>query len=221
LTAACGERPASVLDVGCGYGRLSRALRSARADVRVAGVDLSPTFARLYPGYAGGPAVVGQLEALPIRAACFDLVLLVTTIMYVSEAQRADVVRQCLAALRPEGRLLLVETGRRGREISSGFGLLTRVARLFGGVETSVDTGGHAFAALEVEALIARAGGEVQRRSGVAAFTVLLPLLVVLSRLGAEAAVTALLRRCTPSARASDYSLHMCYEVRRAPAGAG
>src|SRR6516165_6194865 len=50
-------RPESVLEVGCGYGKLLRALR-ARLDIPLVGVDFSPTQLAQARGYlAGLPAI--------------------------------------------------------------------------------------------------------------------------------------------------------------------
>ena len=208
--------PLRVLDVGCGYGRLSQALQQVDARVRPIGIDVAPTFASLYQHETSGAAIVNDLRGLPLRAATCDLVLLVTTLMYVPAARRALLLSECLRVLKPEGRLLVIETSRHGQQIYSAFGLLTLLAKMFHYLDASVHTDGYAFSYPEIDELVQAAGGAIIRRSGAVRFTILLPFMLVLSRFGSDRFVERLLRACSPSVGAKKYSVHICYEVRRA-----
>jgi SAM-dependent methyltransferase len=216
IDGLAGAATLCVLDVGCGYGRLSREVRRAAPRARLVGLDVSATFAGLYARETGGEPVVSDLDGLPLQAGRFDLILLVTTLMYLHPRARQRLVTECLAALAPEGRMLIIENSRHGRWIYSGFGLIPLLARVAGWLDTSVETGGHAFTYPEIERLVDQAGGEVVRRTGVVAFTFLVPVMLVLARIGGEAFNQRLLRRCRPSIGVKKYSLHICYEVRRA-----
>jgi len=205
-----------VLDLGCGYGRLSRALHDARPEAQLVGMDISRTFARLYRQETGGAAVVSDLNAaLPVGSESFDLILMVTALMYLSPASRQRLMRDALRALKPAGRLVIVETSRRGARIYSGFGARALLAKIAGFVDNSVRTNGHLFAYPEIESLVAESGGSVARRSGVVLFTVLFPILFVLDRIGARGFAERLLRRCRPWPGIKKHSLHICYEVSR------
>ncbi|MFI5457969.1 MAG: class I SAM-dependent methyltransferase [Isosphaerales bacterium] len=78
-------RPTSILEVGCGYGKLLMALRS-RLDVPLAGVDFSPTqLARargfLQPGH-GALLILCRGERLPFPDQSFDMVVTSAVILH-------------------------------------------------------------------------------------------------------------------------------------------
>jgi len=93
-------RPDSVLDVGCGYGKLLRALR-ARLDVPLVGIDFSPTQlarARVYlAGLAGIDLILASGTALPFAPRAFDLVVTSAVILHnppgAAERMRCEIVR--------------------------------------------------------------------------------------------------------------------------------
>ncbi len=92
--------PRSILEVGCGYGKLLRALRE-RLDVPMVGVDFSPSqlqHARRYLGpNAGVGLLLGRGEHLPFPDASFDLVVTSAVILHnpppAAERIRAEVLR--------------------------------------------------------------------------------------------------------------------------------
>jgi SAM-dependent methyltransferase len=93
-------RPESVLEVGCGYGKLLRALR-ARLDVPLCGVDFSPTQlarARAYlDGLAGIELVMASGTALPFLDCGFDTVVTSAVILHnppaAAERMRCEILR--------------------------------------------------------------------------------------------------------------------------------
>jgi ubiquinone/menaquinone biosynthesis C-methylase UbiE len=103
-----------VLDVGCGDGALAVAM--ARAGARVTGLDADPRMLAAARSRADGVSVPlqlveGQAEALPFGDAEFDLVVAVTVLCFVQQAERA--VQEMARVLRPPGRLVIGELGRR------------------------------------------------------------------------------------------------------------
>ncbi len=102
-----------VLDVGCGDG--AYALAAAEAGGRVAGVDASATAveaAQRRAGAAGLAAafLVGDASQLPFVAERFDVVLAVTVLCFVPDAEEA--VAEMARVLRPGGLLVLADLGR-------------------------------------------------------------------------------------------------------------
>jgi len=93
-------RPASVLEIGCGYGKQIRALRRL-IDVPVVGLDFSPSQLALARGYLGGldrvGLVLGSGLELPFPDGAFDLVLTSAVILHNpppgAEKIRREVVR--------------------------------------------------------------------------------------------------------------------------------
>lgn len=102
-----------VLDVGCGDGNLVCATASRGADVT--GIDPDPSMldaARARATSAGFSATFleGQVECLPFPDFAFDVVVSVTVLCFVQDAQAA--IREMARVLRPGGRLVLGELGR-------------------------------------------------------------------------------------------------------------
>jgi SAM-dependent methyltransferase len=93
-------RPESVLEVGCGYGKLLQALR-ARLDVPLVGVDFSPTQLARARSYLDGLAeiqlVLASGTALPFGERAFDMVVTSAVILHnppaAAERIRCEIVR--------------------------------------------------------------------------------------------------------------------------------
>jgi SAM-dependent methyltransferase len=92
--------PRSVLEVGCGYGKLLRALRR-RVDAPLVGVDFSPTqldHARRYLSPdAGIELLLGRGEQLPFPDGSFDMVVTSAVILHnpppAAEQIRREILR--------------------------------------------------------------------------------------------------------------------------------
>lgn len=101
----------TVIDYGCGVGRLSKALIEGFG-CWVVGVDVSPEMRALAPGYVGSPGfrVVSrpELKALAEQGLAADAAIGVWVLQHCA-APRDD-VGLIAAALRPGGRLGLVNT---------------------------------------------------------------------------------------------------------------
>jgi SAM-dependent methyltransferase len=89
-------QPRSVLEVGCGYGKILRELRST-LDVPLVGLDFSPTQlaeARRYLGALRGiHLVLGRGERLPFPDRSFDMVVTSAVILH-NPPQAAERVRR-------------------------------------------------------------------------------------------------------------------------------
>ena len=106
--SALPERPADVLDLGCGTGSL--ALLAAEQGHRVTGVDGSPEMvARARAKLAGRDAVflLGDAAAPPVGERLFDVVLVRHVLWALPDPAR--VLRHWRGLLRPGGRFVLVE----------------------------------------------------------------------------------------------------------------
>lgn len=113
----------AVLEVGCGTGNYSIALREATG-CRVSGVE--PSAEMLAAARSRGQGLdfrQGRAEVLPWPDRCFDLVFSVDVIHHVTD--RAAFFREAARILRPGGRLCTVtdspEDIRRRRPLSSHF----------------------------------------------------------------------------------------------------
>jgi ubiquinone/menaquinone biosynthesis C-methylase UbiE len=120
--AAMGAAPTSILDIGCGTGRLLRAMQARWPEARLFGVDPTEGMVRVarqltpQATFFGGAA-----ETLPLPDASVELA--VSTVSFHHWADQAAGLRAIARVLRPGGRFLLAD-------VSSP----RWIARLFGNV---------------------------------------------------------------------------------------
>ena len=112
IRAVVGERPAKVLDVGCGTGLFASRLRAAVHHVEVFGVDLVPEMlARGRPRWRRDPGHVfpiqGDSERLPFGSATFDIVTCANSFHHYPHQDRA--IAEMRRVLRPGGRLMVID----------------------------------------------------------------------------------------------------------------
>jgi SAM-dependent methyltransferase len=100
-------RTEHVLDAGCGYGRLAQAVRRARPQAAIEGVEFCAAFAEQFEKQVGRCYRVPIQEFRAERA--YDAILIVTLLMYLSEADRSQVLARLWESLAPGGRLLCIE----------------------------------------------------------------------------------------------------------------
>ncbi|MEE8523791.1 MAG: class I SAM-dependent methyltransferase [Thermoanaerobaculia bacterium] len=99
-----GDRPRAVLDLACGAGRHTAALR--RHGYRTLGVDLSFTLLAVPPRV---PCVAGDMSQLPFAAGSFDWILNFFTSFGYFERERENfrVLEEIVRLLAPGGRFLI------------------------------------------------------------------------------------------------------------------
>jgi ubiquinone/menaquinone biosynthesis C-methylase UbiE len=112
IREAVGDRPARILDVGCGTGVFATRIRAALPRVEICGVDLvsemlqkGRTRWRQHPGQVF--PVQGDSERLPFSSACFDIVTCSNSFHHYPRQDRA--VQEMRRVLRPGGRLMIVD----------------------------------------------------------------------------------------------------------------
>lgn len=141
-----GDDP-SVLDAGCGAGRMSRYL--ADRGCAVQGIDLSPGMVgQARNAHPDLPFVVASLTAIPFPDTTFAGVLLWYSTIHTSPGLQSAVYAEVARVLRPGGHVLVgFQSGEGVREVVS--------YQRFG---HNVDLRRHLFTADEVSALLAAAG---------------------------------------------------------------
>lgn len=101
-------RPAALLDVGCGTGRLLRAAKLCWPDARLVGIDASPRMVEIAEHLTPDAHVqVGTAEALPLPDASVDVAL--STISFHHWQDQLAGLREVMRVLRPGGYCFLAD----------------------------------------------------------------------------------------------------------------
>ncbi len=94
---------ASVLDVGCGPGHLTRRLAALGFDVT--GIDLDPAMIERATARGGGRYLAADVASLPFEVGAFDLVVSTLSMHHWADAHAGIV--EIGRVVRPEGRVLI------------------------------------------------------------------------------------------------------------------
>jgi len=148
-----------ILDVGCGYGRLSIPIIEKFPNVDITGVDISENYVRLYKENTCHPAFVGGIENIPSDLGTFDYILCVAVLMYLDDENLGKAVFNLISHLKPGGRLILIEPNHSGILFQTGFRMVTLLMEWI--QPETVNTGGRFFKKNEIENLINNRGGKI------------------------------------------------------------
>ena len=111
LAAQEVPRPAAILDVGCGTGRLLRAAAERYADARLEGIDAAEGMIAQARAAAGTSSSInfhlGTAEHLPFADGEFDLV--VSTMTFHHWADQRQGIAEIARVLTPSGRWILAD----------------------------------------------------------------------------------------------------------------
>lgn len=168
-----------VLDLGCGYGRLSKEILDSFPKALTFGIDLSDTYINLYNKSLTprGKALKGDIRKLPYKSAYFDVVFMVTTLMYITNAgEQEKVMREIFRVLRPGGKFVIIERN------SYAYALITLwgfVSLLRGKKFKEIPA--VSFSASFMKSLISKGGGCIKSMQGIPLWTLSLPFLFLLS----------------------------------------
>ncbi len=102
----------NVLDVACGWGRVSSELLKKYNNIKINGVDVSKTFVDIYNRdlFPRGKATVASMVDLPYENKKFDFVFLIVSLMYlptIRDQNRA--IKEMFRVLKKGGNFVLIE----------------------------------------------------------------------------------------------------------------
>lgn len=97
-----------ILDVGCGYGRISSEIKLLRPDIEFRGVELSSHFAAEYEKNIG-PCFNGPVSEYEPDTD-FDMIIVVTLLMYLEADEQRKVLDKLWGFLRKGGVLVCIES---------------------------------------------------------------------------------------------------------------
>jgi len=169
-----------ILDVGCGYGRITLPILSKFPGAEILGLDTSDNFVKLYKETTKQKAIRGTLENIPQDIGEFDYILCVTVLMYVSEQQVIPTLNRLVKYLKPGGKLILIEPLIYIRFFLRLFGLVDFVERQLRRTRHPVDTGGRYFRKSDIETYASACHCSIESTLGMPFTTLfILPLNVI------------------------------------------
>lgn len=169
-----------VLDIGCGWGRIAKPLSEKFPRWQITGVDPAPSMVELFnknlTGY--GQAQIGSLPKLKFPDQSFDVIVIVTTLMYLdSDAKRQQAASEIDRLLKVGGRCIVIENNQLGHQILTGFG----IAHLW--TRKTPSTGGYIFSSSEILNLFSLTRLTIKKITGMPIITIFIPVMLLASRI--------------------------------------
>lgn len=166
-----------VLDLGCGYGRVSSEILSNIKDTKIIGIDISQNYVDIFNSNLSprGRAYRGSIEKLTFKDKSFDSVVMITTMMYVvDEKMRQNTMKQIFRILKTNSKFIFIERNPYGHSLMTLGGLITKIRGNKNKEIKSVSFEGQYF-----KNLINKSGGKVVSMSGFPFGIFLMPSLYI------------------------------------------
>ncbi|NOX68341.1 MAG: class I SAM-dependent methyltransferase [Gammaproteobacteria bacterium] len=96
-----------MLDVGCGYGRISREVRAINSNANIHGVELCEEFAVAF-GEEFDECFNGSIQEFQ-STKCYDAIVIVTVLMYLRKEELGTIVEKYWSMLSPGGVMICIE----------------------------------------------------------------------------------------------------------------
>lgn len=171
------DKKLKILDLGCGYGRLSKELLESYPNVETVGVDISENYVKLYNQdlKPRGHAIKADIRYLPFKKHVFDIVVVVTTLMYLTKKEdQRKCLKNLFQLLKQGGKFVVIERNPIGNNIVTFGGLVNKLRGQINKEITSVS-----FHPQYLSKLIKLSGGNISQREGLPVWTILLPELIL------------------------------------------
>lgn len=159
----------NIIDVGCGYGRISQPISEKFPHAHITGIDISQNYVDLFRKNTGENAFIGSAEDFILQSDYYDYIICVTVLMYIDKDKFEKTISNFLNHLKKGGKLLLIEPLRSGIYFQTCFGLLN-ILNKFRNTPAS-NTGGNSFQYHFLKSLIHKSGGRIIREHRMPATT--------------------------------------------------
>lgn len=170
-----------VLDIGCGYGRLSGELLKKYPKINIFGIDIAQKYVDLYNQNLSpqGKAVKADMRKLPFKDNLFNTVFVVTTLMYLSDFKdQLKAVSEIHRCLKPGGHFVIIERNPVGYSIFN-LGGLTALMR--GRKHSEIPA--VSFSESDIYRLVSKNHLELAKKQGLPLFTLFFYLILITTRL--------------------------------------
>jgi SAM-dependent methyltransferase len=166
-------RNSTILDLGCGYGRIASLIARTRPDIELYCVDFSLTYCSLCSKNTSVHVACADILNLPFRNGVFDSIVAITSLMYVPVEKRAEIMKKIVLLLKPEGKALFIDPG---EEYMNLMAFLRPSSK-------RKSTGGQGFRLDQYLDLGTSGGSVILNHGGMPLFSLAVPLLYLISRL--------------------------------------
>lgn len=122
------QKEIKILDLGCGYGRLSKELLDKFSNIKTFGIDISQYYVDLYNDSLSprGKASKADLRKIPFKNNQFDVVLVVTALMYlIYKKDQQQALKEIFRVAKPQAQIIMIERNIKANNLLTLGGLLT------------------------------------------------------------------------------------------------
>lgn len=175
------QKEIKILDLGCGYGRLSGELLKKFKNIKTFGVDISQHYVDLYNKALKprGSALRADIGKLPFHDNQFELVFIVTTLMYlITKKDQRQAMSEIFRVAKPGAKIIIIERNKIAQNFLTLWGL---VSFLRGRKNKEIKS--VSFDQNYMINLIKISGGKVYELSGIPFWTLLLPFSIFFSHI--------------------------------------
>lgn len=166
------EKDRYILDLGCGYGRVSLIIREKFSAPFLIGLDISPYYIKEYiHNIDNSFSVISDSVYLPFRKGFFDIIFEVYSLTYLPNKEKyKEAIREMFYSLNDDGAILIIENNRTGTCFLNGFGIWSFLSRIVGRKELD-QTKGILFQYDEIDEMARQNEGVVIKKIGMPFFT--------------------------------------------------
>ena len=151
----------NIIDIGCGYGRISLPLSKRFPEAKITGIDISENYVELFKKNTGKNAFVGFAEDFNLQSDYYDYIICITVLMYIDKDKIEKTISNFLRHLKKGGKILLIEPLHSGIYFQTCFGLLNLLRKFKN--TAALNTGGNSFQYHFLQSLIHKSGGKIIR----------------------------------------------------------
>jgi ubiquinone/menaquinone biosynthesis C-methylase UbiE len=157
IAPASGE--INIIDIGCGYGRISLPISEKFPEAKITGIDISKNYVELFKKNTGENAFVGFAEDFSLQSDYYDYIICVTVLMYIDNDKIEKTISNFLRHLKKGGKILLIEPLHSGIYFQTCFGLLNLFSKFKN--TAALNTGGNSFQCRFLQSVIHKSGGKI------------------------------------------------------------
>ncbi len=171
-----------ILDLGCGYGRVSIMIREKFASPLLIGLDISPYYAKEYVHHIEHSySVISDSVYLPFRKGFFNIIFEVYSLTYLPDKERyQQALCEMFYSLNDDGAILIIENNRIGTYFLNAFGICSFLLKIIGRKESD-QTKGLLFNYDEIGEMVQQNDGVVIKKTGMPVFTLFVHFSILLA----------------------------------------